>query len=347
MTPERLEELLARFDGLRVAMLGDLFLDRWWTVEPALDEPSLETGLTAWQVVEKRSSPGAGGTVLNTLSALGVGTLYAISLAGDDGDGAELMMRLRERRVDTSLVAVSDGFVTPTYVKPLFRQPDGALREGNRLDLKNRRETPKELQRKMIESMRALAPQVDAMILLDQLTDENAGVLTAAVREAAAELARQPGAPLFFADSRAFLSRFRGVTVKCNNLEAGALTGVEAGEPFSAQNAFEALARMEALCEGSVYVTCNRHGVAVRDGDGFRLIPAARQSDEIDVCGAGDACTAGIVAALCAGASPAEAAFVGNLCSGVTVRKLGTTGTASRDELRALYREQFAEARYE
>jgi bifunctional ADP-heptose synthase (sugar kinase/adenylyltransferase) len=40
------------------------------------------------------------------------------------------------------------------------------------------------------------------------------------------------------------------------------------------------------------------------------------------------------VSALCTGATHAEAAFVGNLCASVTIRKLGTTGTASPDELR-------------
>lgn len=33
---------------------------------------------------------------------------------------------------------------------------------------------------------------------------------------------------------------------------------------------------------------------------------------------------------------------MGNLCSGVTVRKLDTTGTASQAEALALYDEQFA-----
>ncbi|MEG1472038.1 MAG: PfkB family carbohydrate kinase, partial [Clostridia bacterium] len=63
----------------------------------------------------------------------------------------------------------------------------------------------------------------------------------------------------------------------------------------------------------------------------------------IDVCGAGDACTAGMISALCAGGLPSEAAELGNLCAGVTVRKLGTTGTANQQEVLALFEEQEAE----
>ncbi|HET6424389.1 MAG TPA: PfkB family carbohydrate kinase, partial [Planctomycetaceae bacterium] len=53
----------------------------------------------------------------------------------------------------------------------------------------------------------------------------------------------------------------------------------------------------------------------------------------IDPTGAGDSATAGAVLALISGATPAEAALVGNLVASVTVRQLGTTGTASGQQL--------------
>ncbi|HRY80921.1 MAG TPA: hypothetical protein P5313_10940, partial [Spirochaetia bacterium] len=52
--PERLSELAARFGSLRVAVLGDFFLDKYYEVDPARAEPSLETGRTAHQVVGVR-----------------------------------------------------------------------------------------------------------------------------------------------------------------------------------------------------------------------------------------------------------------------------------------------------
>jgi sugar/nucleoside kinase (ribokinase family) len=42
---------------------------------------------------------------------------------------------------------------------------------------------------------------------------------------------------------------------------------------------------------------------------------------------------AGIVSALCCGASPAEAAAVGNLVASITVQQIGTTGTATRKQV--------------
>ncbi len=120
MNRARLKELLGRFSQLRIVVAGDLFLDRWYEIDTQLNEPSLETGLTAYQIVKKRSAAGAAGTVLNNLSEMGIGHLEVISLVGEDGDGWEMLQRLNERGVDTSKVLQSDRVVTPAYIKPLF-----------------------------------------------------------------------------------------------------------------------------------------------------------------------------------------------------------------------------------
>jgi bifunctional ADP-heptose synthase (sugar kinase/adenylyltransferase) len=78
MERQRLIEILDRFSGLRIAVVGDFFLDKWLEIDRSLDELSVETGLTAYQVVAKRCYAGAAGTVLSNLSALEAGTLYAL-----------------------------------------------------------------------------------------------------------------------------------------------------------------------------------------------------------------------------------------------------------------------------
>lgn len=342
MNRSRLEELLNQFGGLKVALVGDLFLDRWYEIDPALDEPSLETGLTAHQVVKKRSAPGAGGNVLSTVSALGVGKIYAVSIVGDDGDGWELLRHMQDRRVNTDYVIRSEEVVTPVYLKPMFLK-DGVYVEGNRMDVKNFRRTPEALQDGIIEKMKAVAEFADAIILLDQLNETDFGVVTARVREAAAELANQKPELLIFADSREFIHEFRNVTIKCNNHEALRLTGREEKDPegLDPEAIFACMDELSARTGKPVFITCNKFGCAVDDGGEKRMVETARQEGEIDVCGAGDACTAGTVAALCAGASRAEAAFIGCLSSGVTVRKLNQTGTASPAEILDLFDEQW------
>ena len=342
VTRRELTALFECFPYLRIAVVGDLFLDKWLTIDPTLNEPSVETGLAAWQVVDIHAAAGAAGTVLNNLSALGVGMLYAISLIGMDGEGFEIKRALIEKRVDLSMLVESDKVRTPAYIKPLILQADGTRAEQNRMDHKNRKQTPKEIENALISGMEQAAEKVDAIILLDQLAEENTGVVTQAVRKAAARLANKHPNLIIYADSRAFIGKFENMIIKCNNHEAAALSGMAAEAVFSTEEVFKALAVLSKQTARPVFVTCNEYGVAINFEGKPALVAAAKQTDEIDICGAGDACTAGIVSALCAKADVKTAALLGNLCAGVTVRKLGVTGDATRQEVLALYDEQFS-----
>src|SRR5712691_5674441 len=88
------EHILDRIPHLTLGVLGDLFLDRYLDIDAALTEPSVETGLDAYQVVRVRPSPGAAGTVINNLSALGARQVSVVSVIGDDGEGDELRQAL-------------------------------------------------------------------------------------------------------------------------------------------------------------------------------------------------------------------------------------------------------------
>src|ERR1700732_1560716 len=98
LTTNVIDKILNRLPSLTIGVLGDLFLDRYLDIDAALTEPSLETGLDAYQVVRVRSYPGAAGTVINNLVALGVKRVRALSVIGDDGEGHELLRALDQLR---------------------------------------------------------------------------------------------------------------------------------------------------------------------------------------------------------------------------------------------------------
>ncbi len=330
MTLQRLQELLSKFSGLKIAVLGDLFLDQWYDIDPALDEPSLETGLPAWQVVRHPVSPGAAGTVLNNLHQLGIGELHAVSFTGEDGDGWTLRHLLSQKNIGIEHIVSVPERMTPSYSKPMILK-DGQQVEQNRLDVKNRKPTPAWVEEHIIQAALALAPQVDAMIVLDQLTETDTGVVTARVRDALASIGERYPDLILFADSRERIALFRNVMIKCNDLEVKKALGktLQPGE---------AARRLQEITGRPVFITLGKNGIAA---GGDTMVPAAAQTGPIDVCGAGDAASSAIVSGLCAGASMAEAALLGNLAAGVTLRKLGTTGTASPQEMIDLYHEQF------
>ncbi len=143
-----LESILSRIPGLRIAVVGDLFLDRYLDIDARLTEPSIETGLDAYQVRRVRSYPGAAGTVINNLAALGVGAIVPVAVIGDDGEGYELGQALgRLGVVETSQIIHDGSRRTPTYTKPMLEEPGKPARELNRLDIKNRQPTPAKTRR--------------------------------------------------------------------------------------------------------------------------------------------------------------------------------------------------------
>src|SRR3712207_1405997 len=126
LTDACLERILGSIPRLAVGVLGDLFLDRYLDIDAGLTEPSLETGLDAYQVVRVRPQPGAAGTVVNNLAALGVAHIYPLAVLGDDGEGYELRQALDQLPgVDRRwlLVARDPSRRTPTYTKPLLFPP--------------------------------------------------------------------------------------------------------------------------------------------------------------------------------------------------------------------------------
>ena len=338
MTEGRLKQLLERFKDLRITVLGDLFLDRWWEVDEEKAEPSVETGKTAWQVTGRRMSAGAAGTVLNNLSALQVKTIRVISAIGDDGEGYELVRLLREKGIDLSFLIRDERIKTPTYTKPMFFSHESSETEGERFDIKNFSIMPEEIQKNVIYFLEQAAEESDAIIVLDQLLEEDTGVVTSMVRDALAHLGKTHPDLLIFVDSRGYADRFSQVTVKCNDKEAMMWSGIQSEKESSIEQLGQCMEKQKKRTGRPAVITCGARGILVETKGRKVLVPALPVTGEIDVCGCGDVTTSGMVSALCAGADWEEAAQMGNLCAAVTIRKIGQTGTSSPEEVLERYR---------
>lgn len=335
---EQLEQWLAEFPRLTIGLVGDLFLDRYLELVPGAYELSIETQLEAYQVDRVRNVPGALGTVLNNLAALGVGRLVPVTVIGDDGHGYDLLRPLRDLPVDASHVIRDPERLTPTYTKPLRRDPQGVWQELNRLDVRTRARLSDTTTNEVCERLQAVWQLCDGLIVLDQLHDARQGVVNPQVVAYLRSLAAEQPEKLLYVDSRAGLGAFDFGVLKGNRSELTAACGVPNEGRASADLA---AARVAARTGRPTYCTCGEEGILVATPDGrTTLVPGCRVSGPVDIVGAGDAATSGIVASWLAGATPWEAAAMGNLVASITVQKLGTTGTASPDEVRARWDEQ-------
>ncbi len=335
----KLRLILDRLPQLSVAVVGDFFLDKYLDIDGRLTEKSIETGLDAYQVAGVRTSPGAGGTVANNLSALRVGRIVALTVIGVDGEGFELKRELAARRVDLAHVIESAERRTSTYTKPMLGDGTGSARELNRLDIKNRHAMPAMLVREIARRLDLVVAECDALIIADQVSEPECGVMTLAVRERLAELGQRLPHKLIVADSRERIGHYRNVVTKPNRTEC--LRGVGLPETQAA-NRLEVETAARQLSERTrrpVFCTMGENGILHVDGGRATHISGFPVTGPIDIVGAGDSTTAGIVCGLCAGADASEAAGLGNLIASITIQQIGTTGTASPDQVIARWRE--------
>lgn len=332
LTTELVECALAAAPRLTVGVLGDLFLDRYLDLDAALTEPSLETGLDAYQVVRVRSCPGAAGTVLNNLVSLGVGRVVPLAVIGDDGEGYELRQALAALPgVPLDGVLLCPQRRTPTYTKPMLYEAGRPPRELNRLDIHNRWRMPVEIARELLARLGRAWPDLDALVVLDQVSEPDCGVVTTAVREWLEHKAGD-GRPWVLADSRRQIGLFRNVCLKPNARECLAAAG---GDDVTA-----AAARLARRAGRSVFCTRGEAGILVaKPGGDMTAVAGFAVSGPTDPVGAGDSTSAGLACARAAGLGEAQAAAFAALVASITVAQLGTTGTASPEQVRQRWAE--------
>jgi len=339
MRSERLKQILDEFPRVRALVIGDFCLDRWCMYDPGLAVPSRETGIPRTAVVSYEVTPGAGGTVTNNLVALGAGRVDIIAVAGDDANAWELERALRCRGVEIRHLIRDPARQTFTYTKLLNRAT--GQEDLPRLDFVNTGPPGRAAELAMLEALETAAPDADVVVVADQSEIAAGAAVTGAVREALISAAARFPEKTFIADSRAQVERFCGLIVKPNEDEAvEAASRVTGRQRLSVEEAGTIL-RRQLGGKLPLYVTRGPEGALLFEGDEPRLVPARRNDNPVDICGAGDAFEAGLALALAAtrrlDSAPDyfAAAELGHLVAAVTITKRGT-GSASPAELLAL-----------
>jgi len=334
MNEARFRELTTGYRRLRIAVVGDFCLDRYLEIDPGRHEISIETGLEVLNVVKVRSQPGAGGTILNNLVALQAGEITPVGFCGEDGEGHELLAALG----GNPGVRLEHFLKTPerrtfTYCKPIVLDPGHPPRELNRLDSKNWSPTPAAVQKALRQSLQCIAGTTDAIILMDQVDLADTGVVTTdLLATVQSEAALRPSL-LMIGDSRRSLGDWPRVCFKMNSSELFALTGCPQTNPL---DKVKALAAELALSHGRpIFITLAEKGIIGADASGaVSHVPAHSVRGEIDIVGAGDAVMANLTASLAAGATVLEALEMAMAAASVVIHQLGTTGTASVEQIR-------------
>lgn len=320
-----IQEILDQFKNVSVLVIGDICLDRWCVYDPAVTEPSRETGIPRLGVVSTEVTPGAGGTIANNLVALGAGRVTVLGAIGDDGSGYELERALRARGIESSLLVKAAGLQTFTYTKLL--NAETGQEDQPRIDFINTRPLPRDVEQEVLRRFNANVADFDVILVSDQAETGQGGVVTSGMRELLAGQARRYCSRVFWVDSRARCEKFRNVIVKPNKEEADAACD----RAFGAVD-YQELRRV--IGGPFLLVTHGTDGVLVVERNSQTWVPTTPVAHPVDICGAGDSFSAGAALALKVTGSPYLAARLGNLAASVTIMKKGT-GTASPEEILA------------
>jgi len=159
---------------------------------------------------------------------------------------------------------------TPVYCKPRDIRIPGLMGEGERFDTKNWQTLPDWAQDKLISSLDEVAKDVDALIVMDQVEEEDCGVVTNRVRERVIELAREHPKTVIWADSRGRIDKFSGVTIKCNEREAIRTMLPGCPDEVTDESVERAGKRLLARSGKPVFVTRAEEGMLIFDGGGAR-----------------------------------------------------------------------------
>jgi rfaE bifunctional protein kinase chain/domain len=326
----RLEQILAALPARRVGIIGDFTLDAYWYADMVRAELSREAPLYNRPVVRETYSPGGAANVAWNVASLGAGETYALTLMGDDWRGDLLRAILRREGVCLDHALLRPERITPCYAKVILAA-HGLQQEDARLDFFNPGRPGPEAEEALLTSLETLAPQLDALIVNDQLSE---GLITPRVHQRLLDLAATHPGLVFVVDSRSRIDRFPGMALKPNDLEAArALFPGEPPDAIPRNRLIEAALRWQGEQGRPVYITIGSEGCLVLSDGAAVHVPGVPLQQPVDPVGAGDTFISALAACLAAGASPVEAGQVAVLASAVSVCKLHVTGTASPAEI--------------
>lgn len=326
MNPERIQQILGDAKSKRIAVVGDLMLDRF--VYGKVSRISPEAPVPVVEVTRESNYPGGAANVARNLAPF-----CAVSLicgrVGSDIYGSELEQLMREENISTEgLIRLED---VPTIVKTriIARQ-----QQVVRVD----RETRQHGTRPVGAIARQLSPLLatcDAVIF----EDYGKGFLNQELVNALLPDLKAQGVLVTVDPNPLNPLQWPGVDIiKPNRSEAFAAAGVPLVEGHPDPKADPALAEtgrrlLEKWQVPALLLTLGEDGMMLfRTGQAPYHTPT-RAREVYDVSGAGDTAIALFTAALAAGATLEEAAEISNHASGVVVAKLGTATLAPAELL--------------
>ncbi len=323
---KKLKKILEKFPQGKVAIVGDIMLDRF--IQGTVNRISPEAPVPVVEVRGEKQTLGGAGNVAHNIVSLG-GKVFLYGVVGDDREGEEIREKV------TQLGIPQEGLITvkgrPTTLKTRIIAHS---QQVVRIDREEKEYIKSKVSTQIIEAMEKNKGKTKVLVI----SDYGKGVITP-------YLFSRLNKNFFILVDPSLRHPFlyKGVDLVTPNLmEAGAMTGgkLETWKEIKES----ALKIRKKLSCSFVLVTCGEKGMVLLKEKSFLHLPV-RAKEVYDVTGAGDTVVAILSLSLSVGASLEEAVTLSNLGAGIVVGKLGTA-VVTREEMENSLKENTHEICY-
>ncbi len=322
LNEQELRELLAGFAGRRIAVVGDVMIDRYYWGHVGRISP--EAPVPVVEVDSEQTRFGGAANVANNIRCLG-GTPLLIGLVGDDHAGKAFVDMLRDQNMDTEGLVVDAE--RPTTIKT---RVIAAGQHVVRVDNESKADCPERLRHRVVDAVKYRIQQIDAILI----EDYNKGVVTKDVIDEVLAVAHKYHKVVTVDPKFNHFLDFKGVTLfKPNRREAEQVLGGRLRTDGEVVAAGKKL--LEILGAQNVLLTRGEQGMSLCQAEGgVTHIPTFADNVQ-DVSGAGDTVISTITLALASGVEVRKACRLANCAAGVVVGQVGIVPVSPEQLLHA------------
>lgn len=307
---ERFDTIFSAVKGKRIAVIGDVMLDRYvWgnvlRISPEAPVPVVE--------VESESTRlGGAANVANNIASLGAEALL-IGVVGNDANGTEF------RNILTSQKTSADGIITdPSRPTTIKTRVIAHHQHVVRIDSEEKRDVDSAIQKMILAVLEKNIDAIDGIII----EDYNKGVVIKDLIHAVVNLAKKHSTVITIDPKFNNFFEYRHVSVfKPNKKETEEALGKKLKSDEDVIAAGKAL--LDRLNADNILLTRSEKGMSLFERNGAITHMPTHARRIADVSGAGDTVIATLTVMLAAGATVVEASTLANIAGGIVCGEVG------------------------
>ncbi|MGC9120306.1 MAG: D-glycero-beta-D-manno-heptose-7-phosphate kinase, partial [Sulfurihydrogenibium sp.] len=295
---KRAKQLISNFKNLKIAVVGDIILDKYLWGE--VERISPEAPVPIVDVKRETVSLGGASNVANNIVSLEA-KAYMIGVIGNDENGKTIEKLLQEKGIIPLLVKDKS---RPTIEKTRVIAVSQQLL---RIDRENRNPLNETVERRIIDQIKEIKDEVDGFIV----SDYGKGVVNKNIMEYIKSL----GKPVFVDPKPSNFYLYKDITIMTPNRKE-AYESIKAEKNTPVEEVGKTI--MKQLNLKQLLITLGADGMALFEEEKVIKIPAKARK-VFDVTGAGDTVISVLALAKLSGGTWEESATIANYAAGYVV----------------------------